>query len=59
MFILRQEVIVVSVVSATYRNEPIVINLDPPRFISEIIFFSITRLQKEELIGGIELNDGL
>jgi len=46
-------------VPAIYRNEPVTINLNQPRFISEIISFAFNQLQIDFRSSTITLNNGI
>lgn len=46
-------------VPAIYHGEPVVINLNQPRFIAEIFAYVMNKLKKDSLIGTTEFNEGL
>ncbi|WP_339102018.1 hypothetical protein [Candidatus Enterococcus clewellii] len=46
-------------VPGIYMGEPVVINLNQPRFIMEIISFSMKHLQLNQLSRTVELNNGI
>ena len=45
-------------VPAIFQNEPVVINLNQPRFAAEIIAFALSRLPMG-LLGTVEMHDGI
>lgn len=46
-------------VPAMYQKQPVVINLNQPRFIAEIVKFALDRLQNGTLTGTVEVDDGI
>jgi len=46
-------------VTATFHNEPIIINLNHPRFAAELIAFALNKLQFDCLSGTVRMNDGI
>jgi len=46
-------------VEAVFQNQPVIINLNQPRFISEIIAFALKRLQTDCLSETVEITDGI